>query len=880
VISGPLGVGGMGEVYRARDTTLDRDVAIKILPTELAADAERLARFRREAHVLAALNHPNIATIHGIEESSGTLALVLELVDGPTLEDWIVARSQPRSTSNLASRNAIAGTVAIARQIAEALDFAHERGIVHRDLKPANVKVSSDGRVKVLDFGLAKIRETGTGPTHPTATGLLTDAGVVLGTVPYMSPEQARGTPVDRRTDIWAFGCILYELLTGRRAFPSGETASDTLAAVLARDPDWAALPAATPVRLRSLVERCLQKDPRSRLRDIGDALADLRDAQAEPVGTAPSAALRRRERAFAAIALTALALGSIAAVAAWRARAPNTELVEFTIQAPNGGELTAGQPLSPDGRTVAFIAASREGVPMIWLRQLDSIAARALQGTDRANGFFWSPDGAHLAFFADGQLKRIPATGGGVQVLCAVDSDPFPPTGSWGSQNEIVVGTAGPLQRVSAAGDVPSVATTVHTDTGEQFHTSPEFLPDGRRFLFSVRSGGLGQVQAYVGSLDSPDDRVLLDGIRSAARYAPTGHLLFTRGTELMAQRFDVERLALLGEPVQITDRAAGDIGRDMMPYSASADGSLAYRLLPDTETELRWYDRSGKALDVARERSSYLNHDLSHDETRIAFERRVRDNIDIYIFDLVTTREDRVTYDAAADFTAIWSPDDRALAFTSYRMGRGRIYRRELDGGADTLVRETTLEQRLSDWSSDGRWLLYAQEQPTGTGARFSAADLWAVSLDGAAEPIRITSTELVEGGARFSPDVRWIAYEADESGRREVYVQPFPPSGARQPVSVGGGRTPTWKRDGTELFYLTENGDVMAVAVTKTADGGARFETPVRLFNAPVEFTGIGRVMSVTADERFLLTVVPADRAPSAIVVVHNWAARLRR
>ena len=428
-ITGLIGVGGMGEVYRASDTKLGREVAIKTLPAELASDRDRLARFEREAKLLAALNHAHIASVYGLDEHDGTLYLAMELVEGETLERKLKHARMP-----------IEDVLRLALQIAEALEAAHEKGVVHRDLKPANIMVTHDGQVKVLDFGLAKRHEPSMRAHAPTVNALHTEAGVVLGTVPYMSPEQARGAAVDRRTDIWAFGCILYELLSGRQAFPSGETTSDTLAGVLARDPDWAALPTATPARLRTLVERCLRKDPRHRLRDIGDALLELEALPDEAAAsvTFGSARQRRREYVWAAFALLALATAVIA-IAARHATAPDTRAVAFTVQAPHGGVLDVGQPLSPDGRKLAFVAASSGGATLIWVRPIDSPTPRALEGTDGASNVFWSPDSQELGFFAGGRLKRIPAAGGAAEVICSI---PGVEGASWGSRGVILIGT------------------------------------------------------------------------------------------------------------------------------------------------------------------------------------------------------------------------------------------------------------------------------------------------------------------------------------------------------------------------------------------------------------------------------------------------------
>jgi Tol biopolymer transport system component len=855
----------MGEVYRARDTVLDRDVAIKVLPPEFAADADRLARARREAQVLASLNHPNIAAIHGIETSAGVPALILELVEGPTLAELIAARSRGGLNSDIGRRrDRLADTLGIARQIAAALDAAHERGIVHRDLKPANVKVAPDGHVKLLDFGLAKSRNE-TAPQH-AATALNTAAGVVLGTV-------------DRRTDIWAFGCILYELVTCRQAFPSGDTASDTLAAVLTRDPDWTHWPPATPTRLRALVERCLEKDQRQRLRDIGDALPELQAAALDAESTAETHAQRARSRAVGwSAAVVAVALAAIGGFFVARSGVEERGVVAFTVEAPQRGTLRVGEPIAPDGRTVAFVAEGSDGEPMLWIRPIAAPRARPLAGTEGAGEYFWSPDGRHLGFFATRQLKRIPAEGGPVQVLAAIDA---PEGGAWGANGVILVGTRGPLLRVSSAGGEVTQALPLDSAAGDQWHTNPSFLPDGSRFLFTVRSGGLVNMRTYVGTLGSLE-RQPLDDLPSA-RYSPTGHALFVRDGALLAQPFDEARGILTGEPVQIADSVSGGTasrvaGTSTVPFSVAADGSLAYLASTNARTELRWFDRSGASLGTAGTRDYYLNPELSPDGRRLAFDRGGSSNIDVWVLDPARDVSERITSNAAAEFAPMWSPDGTQLAFTSYRGGVGRLYRRDVNGAAgETLVRETTAEQRGFDWSPDGEYIVYAQHVPAGGQA--TPADLWATRLDGTAPPLRLTSTEFDEGNARIAPNGRWIAYESPESGQVEIYVQAFPSPAAKQRVSAGGGQTPRWSSDGTELFYLTVDGALMAVAVTaaaQTLDLGQ----PTRLFAADVAFTGIRRVLNVAPDGRFLLNIVPADRAPASIVVLHNWAARLPR
>jgi Tol biopolymer transport system component len=699
---------------------------------------------------------------------------------------------------------------------------------------------------------------------------------VILGTAPYMSPEQARGNPVDRRTDIWAFGCILYEMLSGRQAFPIGETTSDTLAGVLARDPDWTALPADTPPRLAALIERCLRKDPRERLRDIGDALHELETASMV-VAPAPSSSISKqhREWAWAAVAIVAVAIAAALAIAPWRSPAPSAS-VAFTVEAPLGATIDVGQPLSPDGRKLAFVAPSSNGKPMLWIRALDSLTAQALEGTEDASSPFWSPDSGHLGFFATGSLKRIPVAGGAVQTICSVDQ---PIGGSWGSTGVIVFGGRGAISSVPAAGGSPSPVTTVNVSAGEQWHTTPDFLPDGRHFLYTVLSGGLAISQTYVTSLDS-SDRQPLPGIGSAARYAPTGHLLFYRRQTLMAQPFELEGFALSGEPFPVAAAAAET---QVPSASVSANGSLAYLAARDTDTELRWFDRAGTDLGLAAPRGSFLNPEMSPDETRVAVDRDNGAGIDIYTVTLstganpVTSRSNRITFDESADYTPLWAPSGDRIAFTSYRRGRGRVYERVIDAvGDDTLVQETDHEQRAGDWSADGRWIAYVEESEDGQGT----ADVWAVSLDAARTKVRVTNTPFEENLPQLSPDARWITYEHWGPAGIETYVQAFPGPGAREQVSISGGRGARWSHDGKELFYVAPDGTVMAVPVAASGNT-IKLGEPTRLFRAPVAFTaGLGRVLNVTADGRFLLNVEPADRARPSIVVLHDWAQSLTR
>ncbi|HEV2985842.1 MAG TPA: protein kinase, partial [Vicinamibacterales bacterium] len=660
-----LGAGGMGEVYRARDIKLGRDVALKVLPASLAHDPQRLARFEREAHLLAALNHPHIAHIYGFEDSTGVPALVMELVDGDTLADRL-ARG-PMSLDN---------ALEIARQIAEALEAAHEQGIVHRDLKPANIKIRDDGTVKVLDFGLAKAFDHASGSSSadatmsPTLSIHATQAGIILGTAAYMSPEQARGKPVDRRADVWGFGCILFEMLSGRRAFPQGETVSDTLAKVLEREPDWQALPRATPLQIRLLLERCLRKDVRRRLHDIADARIEVEELGNAPISTLAPAAGQSgvqpsRRGQYGLVGLVAVLLLTTAVLAlrpmltSTTASAP----VRFDVFPPEGAAFVTGTGgvLSPDGRKLAFVASSGND-RLIWVRPLDSSTAQSLPATDNAGGIFWSADSQYIGFFAQGQLRKVAAMGGPPEVLCNLpDLPPGGGVGAWNADGVILVGpgpgfggSGRPLLRVAAAGGEPTPASELDNSRKELTHSFPSFLPDGRHYLFLAAS--TQGAAAYVGTLDSKD-RHVLRGITSSVMYSPTGHVMFPRGGSLMAQPFDARRLTLSGDAFPVAE-LGGNLNFTVAPYSVSMSGALSYRAGPRVaapNSQLAWFARTGKQLAPVGPRGEYGTVQLSPDGKNIAFER----GGDIWVLDIQTGVTSRLTTDPARDAYPVWSPD-----------------------------------------------------------------------------------------------------------------------------------------------------------------------------------------------------------------------------
>jgi eukaryotic-like serine/threonine-protein kinase len=876
-IVGTLGAGGMGEVYRARDTKLNRNVAIKVLLPAVASDPDRLARFSREAQVLASLNHPNIAHIHGLEESGGVQALVMELVEGPTLADHIAGSSGPMPVREVLS---------IAKQIAEALEAAHEQGIIHRDLKPANIKVRPDGRVKVLDFGLAKaLAPAGAGDTtdaratmSPTLSMRATQAGIILGTAAYMSPEQAAGKPVDKRSDLWAFGVVLLEMLTGRQVF-GGETTSHVLASVLKDEPDWTALPADTPAPLRRLLRRCLQKDRKRRLADAADAWLEIDEAETSPTDAplpldASSARGRLGWVVAAASSAAMLALG-FPAVRYFRQAPPvvGSEM-RTEINTPASTDPLSFA-LSPDGKQLVFVA-SGDGAPRLWLRPLATTSAQPLAGTEGADYPFWSPDSRSVGFFADGKLKRLDIGGGSPQVLADTNG---PRGGTWNADGVILFAPSftSPIFRVPSSGGKATPATTLG---GVQSHRFPQFLPDGRRFLFYAQgtpdTGGI-----YLGSLDTPDAR-RLTAADAAGAYAQLGWLLWVRAGTLMAQRLDMERRALTGDPVTVADVVAIDATTYASALSVSASGLLAYRTATTNRRQLNWFDRTGKALGTlgAPDESNLWNPRVSPDGRRAAVNRTVQGNADVWLLD--GTRSSRFTFDAALDRFPVWSPDGSRIVFDSTRTGATRNLYVKASGGAgnEDLLVESPQSKVAGDWSADGRFLLYMSIDPQ------TDADMWVVPLEGDRKPWVFLKTNFTEYSGVFSPDGRWIAYQSNESGRFEIYVRPFvPPSAANAPansaagqwqVSTAGGISPRWRADGKELYYIGQAGQMMAASITVMGTSLAP-GAPVKLFDTRIYGGGVdnrlGTQYDVARDGRFLIDTV-LDEATAPITLLQNW------
>jgi Tol biopolymer transport system component len=857
-----LGAGGMGEVYRARDTTLGRDVAIKLLPASVAADPDRVARFAREARLLAALNHRHIATIHGFEDSGGAGALVMELVEGPTLDEKI-AQDDWRHAKPAAR---LSQTLAIARQIAEGLEAAHGQGIIHRDLKPANIKLSRDGTVKVLDFGLAKALSSDAAPSAgPTITGTALPAGTIVGTPAYMSPEQARGLALDKRTDIWAFGCVLYELLTGRMAFP-GKTISDTIAAILERDPDWSALPPQTPAGLRRLARRCLEKDPDRRLHDIADARLEIEDAASPASADASIAPARGRNRTWIAwttvMAVAALGAGA-AAIVALR---PPPAVPEARLEINTAPTRDASIAISPDGLSILYVI--RAVGPQLWLRALDSPAPRLLPGTEHATTPFWSPDGRSIGFYADGMLKRMDLEGGSPQTLSLRSAVPL--GGAWSRHGTILFADSpgGPVLRVAASGGSPTPATKVDTPR-QRGHLGPLFLPDGRHFLFFV-NGSAEASGVYVGELDSFDTTRLFEA-DGPAEYAESGHLLFPRNGKIYAQRFDADRRVVSGEPFVVADTG----GRPTL--SVSATGTIAYRLAPPDsgQRQLIWLDRDGRELDkVVYAETAAQGPALSHDGRRLAIYRFVDRNMDIWTYDIRRRTWDRITSEPGDDIYPLWSPDDASMIYGAVRKtDRVNLYRRLLNAppASEEALLESPNGSFPMDWSADGRFVLY---NTFGKGN-----DLWALPLDGDRKPFEVAATDFNDSLGQFSPDGHWVAYQSDRTGRSEIYVRPFPGPGSDTRVSTDGGAQVRWNPSGKELFYVAEDDRLMAVPVSLSADRkGFEPGTPAALFVTNIGSTAVLKYRQqyvVSHDgQSFVMQSVVGGASASPISVILNW------
>jgi eukaryotic-like serine/threonine-protein kinase len=863
-IVAPLGAGGMGEVYRAKDSKLKREVAIKVLPDMFSRDGERIARFQREAEVLASLNHPHIAAIHNSDELGESRFLVMELVEGETLAQRLARGAMPLDAALRA-----------ATQIAEALEAAHDKGVIHRDLKPANIKITPDGKVKVLDFGLAKIGEApGRDADLSNSPTISSMPGIILGTAAYMSPEQAKGEEAGRASDVWAFGCVLYEMLSARPVF-EGKSAAEILGGVFKQEPDWQRLPAATPEPIKRLLRRCLQKEEKLRIRDMRDVRIDIEDVRsgAYSDGQPGQGKSQLRSRLVWVSAVVVAALVGAAIVLALQ---PSRTLPEMRVDitAPPSSS-PASFAISPDGQKIVYAGVTETGSRLL-LRSLDSVIAKPLTGTEEATFPFWSPDGRSIGFFAGGKLKRVDIDGSSLQILANVSVGRG---GSWNREGVIIFAPAAgttPVLRISATGGEPVPVTRVDPSR-PQIHYFPQFLPDGRHFIYYV-PGSPDVRGVYVGQLDGLETRRLFDADASAV-YASTGQLLFVRQGTLFAQNFDASKLVTSGTPFAVAEQVIVEGRPSVLALSASAAGPLAYRAGSAASSGMRqlaWIDRSGKELEKIGPLTTGVNPAISPDGRQVALRRVVDGNDDIWLLDIGRSVLSRFTFDPANDADALWSPDAGRIVFSSNRKGAYDLYMKSTTGpGNEELLLASTQNKVATDWSPDGRFVVYRSNDSK------MSYDIWALPIDGDRKPIPVVQTNFDERDAQFSPDGKWIAYQSNESGRFEIYVQPFGVTGNKLQVSTNGGAQVRWRRDGKELFYIALDGRLMAVPVTLSSNAyGAEAGTPVPLF---VTHIG-GAVQSplkhqyvVSPDgQRFLMSTVP-EEAAAPITVILNWKAR---
>ncbi|HEY3122138.1 MAG TPA: protein kinase [Vicinamibacteria bacterium] len=874
-IVGPLGAGGMGEVYRARDTRLNRTVAIKVLPPALAGDAQFRSRFKREAAAIGSLNHPHICVLHDIGDQDGVGYLVMEHLEGETLADRL--RRGPLPFDQV---------LAFGIEMADALARAHQHGVVHRDLKPGNVMLTPSG-TKLLDFGLAQVAplpaDSGVSHALTESRGPVTTEGAIVGTLAYMAPEQLEGQPADERSDIFALGAVLYEMTTGTRLF-QGRSGAAVVAAVMHGGPDVLSWPGTTASpRFRRVVAKCLASAPEGRWQSASDLAEELRWIAEERQMTVPAAASARRERIAWAVAAVAV-VGGLAAVAARRA-APAGEVVRLSVVPPPGVTFTANDitaapqfALAPDGRRLAYVAAAPGERPRLWVRTLDSIDAQPLPATEDASGPFWSPDSSALGFFSRGRLRRVGLAGGLPQDLASTALDVV--GGAWNRDGVIVFGSpAGGLSRVAAIGGTVSPVGQLDATHQETSHRWPQFLPDGRHLIFHVRSADAASTGVYLGELDSSSKKQLLRSTVSAV-YAPGGSLLFEQGGTLMMQGLDERSGSLRGTPTALEDHVTARVGPSHLAVSISDTGVMAYWWGGPSKgrltTELLWIDRTGRPLGRIGDAALYASPSLSADGRRLVVSRFNADTFtqDLWTYDFASGVGSRLSFPTSSTgrWTApVWSPDGRQIAY-AVNKGIAELNRVEADGGPEIplLKPGTYYSMHPSDWSPDGSFVVY-QAPVAGTGW-----DVWAFDLrEERPRPLVQAPANQVQG--RVSPDGRWLAYSSDESGTFEVYVQPLSSPGGKRQVSTSGGSQPLWSRDGKELFYVAADNAVTAVPVT----AGARFEVgrAVRLFQtrALPMVAPFWLNYAVSPDgSRFLVNSVLPDAPPPTITVVLNLPA----
>jgi serine/threonine protein kinase/Tol biopolymer transport system component len=867
-----LGVGGMGEVYVARDEKINRDVAIKVLPAAFSEDAERLRRFEQEAQATGALNHPNILAVFDVGTHDGAPYVVSELLEGETLRERM-------SGAAVAQRKAID----YALQIAHGLAAAHEKGIIHRDLKPENLFITKDGRVKILDFGLAKLMGAADGSQSQTEVPTRrvdTEPGVVMGTIGYMSLEQLRSKPADHRSDIFSFGAILYEMLSGRRAF-RGESTADTMSAILREDPpDLSETNKNIAPALERVVNHCLEKNPEERFhssRDLAFAIealsgsSRLSDSTRTVLATLPAPRSNRREL-IAWIAAGLLLVATLTLALLYFRPTPQTEHpVRFVIAAPKNTTDVSNPVISPDGRTVAFLA-SLAGRRFLYIRQLGSVEEQQLAGTEEAMSPFWSPDSRYLGFFSNNKLKKIEVTGGPAQTLCDAQSAYG---GTWNREGIILMSldTKG-INRVAAGGGTPTPVLKLDESRKELAQAWPSFLPDGRHFLYQSWNGRSDDSAIYVSSIDGSDRKLLLKA-DSSPLYAPPGYLLFARDTTLMAQSFNPAQFQLSGEPFPVAEQVVYNGSNSFSQVSISEAGVIVFLTSSVSDRQLIWFDRSGKELGAVGPPAAYNDIVLSPDGKKVAIQSEVGGNFDIWLMDVARGVPSRFTFDSATEDNPVWSPDGRTVVFSSGPEGSFELYKKVSSGaGNSEPLLKSGSGSEATDWSGDGRFILYNGFHST------TASDVWVLPLLTVdTKPYALLQIEFEEGQGHFSPDGRWFAYTSNESGRVEVYVQSFPQSGGKWLISSGGGSQPYWRRDGKELFYIAPDKTLMAVDINSvsTFEAGkpaSLFQTRVSGYSAP------NRYAAAADGQRFLINCTAAEVSQTPITVVLNWTAGLKK
>ena len=877
-IVAPLGAGGMGEVYRARDTRLTREVAVKVLPQRLSASPEIRERFEREAQTISRLSHPHICTLFDVGSHDGTEYLVMELLEGETLEARLARGPIP-----------LEQLLRIGIEIADALDRAHREGIAHRDLKPANVMLTKTG-VKLLDFGLAKAIQATAPSSHgltslPTSVGNLTQEGTILGTFQYMAPEQLEGREADARTDLFAFGAVLHEMATGRKAFSGGSQASLISAIMASEPPAISTLQPLAPPLLDRVIGTCLAKNPEDRWQSARDLVSQLRwiSEMGASTGAGKSSPLpgRGRERLLWVVTALSLLAALAAGAVAMRSTQPAPGVqrtIRSSIVMPELSALRATA-LSPDGTRLVLAGRDASGRKLLWVRSLDSLAVQPLAGTDNPSFPFWSPDSRWIGYFADGKLKKIDASGGPPQTLCDA---PLSRGGSWSSGGVILFAPVvdGPIYRVSTSGGAPTPVTRLDSARGESTHRWPCFLPDGKHYLYLVASfGGVKEKMGiYAGSLDSKEEKFLVSADSNMA-YLPPGYLLFQRERNLLAQPFDVRNLQTTGDPIPVGEDIQIFPQTYISLFSASQNGTLVYESRSTAGVaQLVWFDRSGKQLGTLGTPADQGNPRISPDGKRVALDivDPQTGNIDIWIYEASGGLATRLTSHAAIDSAPVWSPDGSRIAFFSMRLAHPDLFIKNSNGtGDEQLIVKSDLTKYTTDWSRDGRYVLFRVLDPKAN------LELWMLPIDGDRKPVPLIKTSYGVSHGQFSPDGRWVAYSSNESGKWEIYVAPFPGPGGNWRVSAAGGIEPRWRRDGKELYYLAPDGTLMAVEVRD----GTMFDVGATrpLFKSRRrEHISSGDLFSydVSADgQRFLVNTDVGEVSASSLNLVQNWTADLQ-